>query len=159
VLWFIFFQTFKNVNGWGWEDTALLVSITTLSFGFVFVFAKGATDLAKTVRQGELDYYLAFPVDTLWHVSVSRTRIDAIGDLLFGVLMFFLFTPVTIETTVLFFSVSALAACVMFSFIVVTQSLAFFFANIEDAARDQAEAERGDREALGTECACLQHRR
>ena len=136
VLWYIFFQSFKNVNGWGWTDTALLTAITTFTFGIVFVFAKGATDLARTIRQGELDYYLAFPVDLLWHLSVAKTRIDAIGDLVFGLVMFFAFTPVTIGTTVLFFGTSVLAACVMFSFIVVTQSLAFYVANIEDAARD-----------------------
>ena len=136
VLWYIFFQSFPTVNGWAWQDTAILMATSTLSFAFVFIFFKGAGDIAVIVRQGELDYYLAFPADVLWHVCASRSRIDAIGDLLFAVAIFFLFTPITIVTTAAFFIASLAAAAVMFGFIVIVQSLAFYTANIEDASRD-----------------------
>jgi ABC-2 type transport system permease protein len=136
VLWYIFFQSFPTVNGWAWQDTAILTATTTMSFGLAFVFARGGTDLAVTVRQGELDYYLAFPADVLWHVSVSKTRIDAFGDLLFGIVMFALFTKVTLASAFAFCFAAICGACVMWSFCVITQSLAFFTANIEDAARD-----------------------
>src|SRR5205807_695620 len=125
---------FHNVNGWAWQDTAILISTTTLSFGIVFVFAKGASELAVTVRQGELDYYLAFPADVLWHLSVSKTRIDAMGDLVYGLTLFFMFAPLTFTTITAFLVGSFLAGVVMYSFIVATGSLAFFFANIEEAS-------------------------
>ena len=136
VLWYIYFTRFPSVNGWSWHDTALLIAITTLNFSFVFIFCRGAFDLSRTIRHGELDYYLAFPKDVLWHVSFSRTEIDAIGDLIFGIGMFVLFTPVTLERTLLFLAVSSLSAVVMYSFIVLTQTLAFFVSNFEEAARD-----------------------
>ncbi|MDP4197996.1 MAG: ABC-2 family transporter protein [Bacteroidota bacterium] len=136
VLWYIFFQSFPTVNGWAWLDTAMLIATTTLSFSLVFIFAKGAMDLAVTVRLGELDYYLAFPADVLWHLSVSRTRIDAIGDMIFGITIFLVFGHVTLVSFVALIVASAGAACVMYGFIVITQSLAFYTPNIEDAARD-----------------------
>ena len=136
VLWYIFFQSFPNVNGWAWQDTAILVSVTTMSFALCFIFGRGATDLAVTVRQGELDYYLAFPADVLWHVSVSKTRIDAFGDLLFGIIMFALFADVTLVSALSFVVAALCGASVMLSFCVITQTLAFFTQNIEDAARD-----------------------
>ncbi len=136
MLWYIFFQSFPGVNGWGWQDTAILMATSTLSFSFVFIFFKGAGDIAVIVRQGELDYYLAFPADVLWHVSASRSRIDAIGDALFAFGIFFLFTPVTFVTFAVFLIASLAAAGVMYGFTVVTQSLAFYTPNIEDASRD-----------------------
>lgn len=136
VLWYIFFQSFPTVNGWAWQDTAILTATTTLSFAFCFVFARGGTDLAVTVRQGELDYYLAFPADVLWHVSVSKTRIDAFGDFAFGILMFALFGNVTLVSSLSFLVAAICGGLVMWSFCVITQTLAFFTQNIEDASRD-----------------------
>jgi ABC-2 type transport system permease protein len=139
-LWIIFFQKFPSIHGWGFQDTAMLFAITTVNFAIVMILGRGAFELSKTISRGELDYYLSFPKNVLWHVSVSKTDISAIGDLLFGIAIFFFSGDISLEKTGLFIVVSALTALIFFNFIVITQSITFFVGNFEEAAEQMFHA-------------------
>lgn len=135
LLWVIFFQKFPEVNGWEVGDTFMLFAITTTSFGFFMIFTGGAMEMARIVNRGELDYFLTFPTNTLWHAIVSRTSIPAIGDLFFGLALFFIFTNYqSWQGVVLFLVISVLSALIFVNFIVITQSIGFFVGNFEGAA-------------------------
>lgn len=136
VLWVIFFQRFNTIRGWGFAETGLLIAVSTLSFGLTFTIAGGSFDLAKMIRQGELDHYMSLPKNVLWHLVVSRTRMDAIGDILYSVAIFFIATGGGLLQFLLFVLVTVLASCIMFSFVVITQSIAFYVSSFEEAAKD-----------------------
>ena len=134
LLWVIFFLKFPSVNGWTFQDSALLFAISTVSFSFVMISARGAHYLARNIAKGELDYFLSFPKNVLWHVSISKTEISAIGDLIFGFIIFFFSGSISFEKFGLFLLVSVFAAIIFFGFTIITQSLSFYFGNFEEAA-------------------------
>jgi ABC-2 type transport system permease protein len=136
TMWYIFFTRFPSINGWGFRDTIMIWSITTTSFGILMTTSRGAFEIARGIAQGELDYYLAFPRDVLWHMSVSKSEIAAIGDLIFGIVLFFASGDITIERFVIFVAMSALSAMICWAFIVTTQSIGFFVRNFEEGAQD-----------------------
>lgn len=90
LLWFwsLFFQRFGGEltarGGWGAQDLYALYGVTAVAFGLAHLFAGSAVELAGLVADGELDYFLSHPVPTLFHALVIRTRVSAIGDVVFG---------------------------------------------------------------------------
>jgi len=133
-VWVIFFQRFPAINGWGLSDMMVLFAVGTVNFALVMIFARGAMDLAKTITRGELDHFFAFPQNILWHATATKTDISAIGDLLFGIGIFFFSDHITIEKIALFGLLSVVSAIVFYSFMVVAQSIAFYVGNFEEAA-------------------------
>jgi ABC-2 type transport system permease protein len=91
VFWLVFFDRFKQVQGWGMSDMVLLFAIITTGYGLGLALFGNALTLANLIAQGRLDYYLALPRDVLVHVLASRSSLSAWGDLIFG-LMAYLFT-------------------------------------------------------------------
>lgn len=140
VVWLIFFQKFPSINGWQFQDTAMLFALTTINYAIVMIFTRGAFDLSKTIARGELDYYLSFPINVLWHASVSKTDISAIGDLFFGLIIFFFSGGISFEKIVLFLVLVVISALIFFNFIIITQSIAFYVGNFEEAAEQMFHA-------------------
>lgn len=134
LVWVIFFKRFNNVNGWTFQDTTLMFAISTMVYAIVMIFSRGAYELSRTINLGELDYYLVLPKNIMWNASVSKTSISAIGDLIFSLLIFLFSGEISINKIVLFLSVSVLASIILYSFIIITQSISFFVTNFEDAA-------------------------
>lgn len=134
LVWYIYFLKFPQVNGWGFQDTALLFSITTINFALVMIVARGAYNLSRYITNGELDYFLSLPQNTLWHLSISKSDISAIGDLLFGLIIFFFSGIVSLQSFATILAVCFFSAIAMYGFIIITQSLAFYFGNFEDGA-------------------------
>ncbi len=133
-LWFLFFKKFPDVNGWRFEDSALLLGFSCVAAGIMIAFFWGAFDLSRTIYRGELDYYLGFPKNVLWHVSISKGRMSGVGDILSGLVMCLFVLDFTFTNVILFIYVTALSALGLYSFTIIAHSLAFFFGNFEGAA-------------------------
>jgi ABC-2 type transport system permease protein len=107
------------------------------------IFGAGAREIAHTVSQGDLDYYLALPKNVLWHVIVSKTDISSIGDGLFGLFVFAISGYATGVHILLFLGLAVLTALIMLNFMVITQSLTFYLGNFEEAADEMFNAMLG----------------
>ena len=134
LVWVIFFKQFPEIRGRTFSDTVMLYAITTINFGLVMALFRGSFELARTISRGELDYFLALPKNVLWHVSVSKSEISAIGDTIFGILIFFVSGDITPQKIFLFIFYIIISSVILYSFTVITQSLAFWFGNFEEAA-------------------------
>lgn len=134
ALWYIFFQKFHDIKGWTFLDNATLFSMAAVLFSVVFISARGVMDLAKNINRGELDYFLTFPKNSLWYLSVSKTEISAIGDLISGMIVYIFFIHPTPGQFLYFLGVSLLAGLILLNFIIIVQSIGFFVGNFEDGA-------------------------
>jgi len=128
MLWFwhLFFDHFGHVKDWELQDVYLLYAMSAIAFGLSNVFAGSAMDLAGSISDGELDYFIGLPPPTLLHSLVTKLSVSAIGDLIFGVLLLcFVFRgdPVQIGFALL---VAVPAAVVFTSVVILVSSLAFF---------------------------------
>jgi len=136
LIWLIYFARFPSLNGWSFHEMALLLAINSISYGLVWIFAYGAVGLSKSVTKGEIDRFLSMPQNTLWQISVSKTEMSAIGDLFFGLIMLFISNYTSWQNILIFLLVIIFSSIVLYSFIISTQSLAFFLGDFEGTSRE-----------------------
>jgi ABC-2 type transport system permease protein len=128
LLWFwqIFFERFSQVHGWNLQDTFLIYALSTVVFGIANVLAGSAMDLAGLISDGELEYFMGLPVPTLLHALVTKVRVSALGDLLFGLVLLGLLYRADPFRLALSVVICIPAAIVFTSVIVFVSSLSFF---------------------------------
>jgi ABC-2 type transport system permease protein len=140
IFWVLYFARFPSVGGWDARDIALLWAVAATSIGLSAALLGNCTRLATIIVQGQLDYYLGLPKDTLLHVLVSRSGLAGWGDVLFGLLAYVLFgrlDPASIALYILLVSASLL---IYVSFSVIVGSLAFWIGSAEAAAYQAQQA-------------------
>lgn len=129
--WGVYFNRFPLVNGWQMQDVMMMWAVSAAGFGFSAVLFGNAYSLANIVATGQLDTYLAQPKPVLLHVLVSRMSVSAIGDILFGLILFALFGDLSWLGIVKFAVALCLSTMIFTYFTVLTQSLAFYIGNAE----------------------------
>ncbi len=135
LIWVIFFDRFTTLNGWQFHDMMLLLSVFMLSFGIFGIFTGGLIELAKYIVRGDLDYFLTFPKNVLWHTAVNRLEIPALGDATLAILVFvFLTGPLSLEKVAIYLLVSILSSLILINFTITTQSISFYLGNFEESA-------------------------
>jgi ABC-2 type transport system permease protein len=126
VFWVLFFDRFKQVGNWSMNDMFLLFGIVTTGFGLAFALFGNGPRLASLIEQGQMDYYLSLPRNALLHALASRSSLSAVGDIVFGILMFCLaghFTGVSILAWI----VCTLMVCaIMVAYVSLVGSMAFW---------------------------------
>lgn len=129
LFWVFLFQNFTDLSGYGQNDMILLFGLAATSFGLMAVFIGNWRRLIEIIINGELDYYLALPKDELVHALISRTSFSGVGDILFGIAIFFIFGHVTLLNTGLYMLFSLTGMIIWLSLMIIVQSISFFFGN------------------------------
>jgi len=130
--WTLLFDKFPTLHGWTLQGVVLLYGVVALGFGLAVVVCGNATQLAKIVASGDLDYYLALPADPLVHVLVSRMNLSGWGDMLFGVLVYLVALPERWANLPLFLLLGVLSGLILVAFNVIMGSLAFWLGQAQD---------------------------
>lgn len=135
VFWWVFFNRFSTVAGWGMKELLTLFSVACFAFGLANILAGNASKISAVIAAGGLDSYLTLPRDPLIHLSMSRTSASAVGDLVFGILLLTLFCEPGPWGFAAFFLIGTAGALVYASFAVIAHSLSFFFGPAEGFGR------------------------
>src|ERR1700694_1241874 len=134
IFWGMYFARFPSVGGWGVQDVALLWAVAATSIGLSAALLGNCTRIATIIVQGQLDYYLGLPKDTLLHVLVSRSGMAGWGDVGFGLLAYVIFGRLDVPTIGLY-AVLVLASMLIFvAFGVLAGSLGFWIGSAEATA-------------------------
>lgn len=134
VFWVLFFARFPSVGGWMMADVALVWAVAATSIGLAAALFGNCNRIATIVVQGQLDYYLGLPRDTLLHVLVSRSGLAGWGDVCFGLLAYALFGRLDLASVGLYLALVAISLVVYVSFMVLAGSLAFWMGSAEAAS-------------------------
>ncbi|RJP54908.1 MAG: hypothetical protein C4557_02305 [Anaerolineaceae bacterium] len=127
AIWIIFFERFKDVRGWGVNDMYVTFGILASAFGIVSLFFGNAFMLSDVINKGRLDYYLSMPKPVLLHTVSSRMISSGMGDFAYGFVSYALSGYFTWDGLARFLLAMLLAATVFAAFLILTQSLAFWF--------------------------------
>jgi ABC-2 type transport system permease protein len=138
--WYVFFAKFKIIKGWEFGDVLMLWAVLTVSYGIATGIFGNALRLSHVIAEGGLDFFLGLPRDVLLSVLVARVNTSALGDLLFGLILFVLSGKATFGSGILFLFVSVMAASVMVSWFVIVNSLAFFIGSAENLSMQMLNA-------------------
>jgi len=127
AIWIIFFERFKEVRGWGIDDMYITFGVLASAFGLVALLFGNAFTLSDIINQGRLDYYLSLPRPVLLHAVSSRMISSGMGDFTYGFISYALSGQYTWDGFLRFVLATLLAATVFAAFLILIQSLAFWF--------------------------------
>ena len=127
AIWIIFFNRFKDVRGWGVNDMYITFGVLASAVGLVNLLFGNASMLSDIIAKGRLDYYLSMPRPVLLHTIASRMAAHGIGDFTYGFVSYALSGQSTWDGFLRFILATILAATVFTSFLIIVQSLAFWF--------------------------------
>ena len=133
LFWVLFFNRVGTLKGWDRDRVLLLWAILTTSAGLVLGLLSNARRVGRLAAEGELDAALALPVPPLAHLLVRRVDTTNLGDLVFGLCLFFVACHPTPGRLAVYLFGVATAATLFTGFLIAIGSLAFF-AERNDAA-------------------------
>ncbi len=132
IFWFIFFNKFPVINNWGFVDLMFMMIVITTSWGIVGIFFGNFRYIAEVIREGQLDFYLTLPKEELTHILVSKSKFDAFGDVLFGIILAIIFIPLAkIPLLILLLFISCI---IILSFAIILGSLSFYMGSAVEAS-------------------------
>ncbi len=130
--WVLVFSAFPTVNGYQFEDILIVFAVAAAAIGLVrFVFGH-ADNFWPAISEGRLDYFLAHPIDELFHVVISRSDFTALGDIIFGFGALIIVIPTEMHKA---FVCVILAAVIYFGLAVMLCTTAFFVDRRMDLTR------------------------
>jgi len=134
VFWILYFTRFPVVQGWGKNDIITLWGVCALGYGLGHGIFGNALSLATIIQSGNLDFYLVYPKNVLLHVICSRINSTAMGDIVFGPLVYLILVKPSLASTCVFLISGVLVGGVFVGFSILAGSLAFFIGNSEGVA-------------------------
>src|SRR5205823_3711047 len=108
--------------------------LMTFSIGAGMGLFNGVRRMSRTIVSGGLDPWLAQPAPVLLRVLFARVEPALMGDLVFGPVLFALTGHRDVGEWLRFLLAATLAAVMVTSFIVATESLAFWMRSGEEVA-------------------------
>ncbi len=127
AFWLLYFARFPNVAGWGPADVGQVWAIAAVSIGLSATLFGNCTRLATIIVQGQLDYYLGLPKNTLVHLLVSRSGMAGWGDVAFGLLAFIVFGRLDVPSIALYVVLVVISMFIYVAFNVLAGCLATAF--------------------------------
>jgi ABC-2 type transport system permease protein len=130
AIWIVFFERFKDVNGWQINDMWVTFGVLASAFGLVSLLFGNAFNLGDIIMKGRLDYYLSMPRPVLLHTVASRMIGSGMGDFTYGFISYALSGYFSWDGLARYVLATVLAATVFVSFLILVQSLSFWLGMI-----------------------------
>lgn len=125
VQWLVLFNIKDNIGGYAFKEVLLLWGLAAGSYGIAHIFFDGAFDMSKLIINGKLDTFLVQPKNVLISVITSKSSVSAIGDLIYGYIVFFIY-GFNIPRFILFTLFIILGGIVLAEISVIMSSLCFW---------------------------------
>ncbi len=126
IQWLILFSLKDNVGGYSFKQVMLLWGIASATYGFAHFFFKKAFSLSDTINNGKLDVYLVQPKNVLLSAICTDVDVSAIGDMLYGYIMLFVY-GFNISSFLLFTLFVICGGLIITCVSVILNSLSFWF--------------------------------
>ena len=137
IQWVILFSLKDNVGNYTLKQVLLLWGFAATTFVFSHFFFKRAYSLSEIINTGKLDSFLVQPKNVLLSVITASVEPSALGDMLYGFIMLFIF-GINLPRLLLFILFTITGGLLITSVAVILGSLSFWF------QRSDAIAERGN---------------
>lgn len=142
ILWVGLSNQTGVINGWTSIDIVGMLGYSALAFGIVFFLGSAMRTIPRYALDGTFDQFLLAPKSLLIRTITSKFDTSAIGDIVFGVLclLYYLFANqlslLQIALVVFFIIITSI---IYFSFTLIVNSLAFFFADGQPVSQSLSE--------------------
>ena len=126
IEWIIFFSIKDNIGGYAFKDVVLLWALASGTYAFCFIFFGAVQELPNLIKEGKIDSFLVQPKNVLISILTSQTKVSAIGDLLYGYILLFIY-GFSIKLFLLFTLFIIIGGIIITSIATIFGSLAFYF--------------------------------
>lgn len=126
IEWIILYSLKENVGGYSFNQVLLLWGIASSTYGVSHFFFKKAFDLSDTINNGKLDSFIVQPKNILLSCIISDVETSALGDLLYGYIILFIY-GFTIPRFLLYTFFIIIGGIILASIAVILGSLSFWF--------------------------------
>jgi len=133
VEWIIFYSLKDNIGGYALKDVILLWGLASGTYAICFIFFGGVLDLPKLIMEGKIDSYLVQPKNILISILSSRTKVSAIGDLIYGYILLFIY-GFSIKNLILYTLFLLIGGIIITSMGAIFGSLAFYITKADTLA-------------------------
>ena len=133
IQWIILYAIKDGIGGYSFKQVLLLWGLAAGTFGFSHFFFRDSYGLSSSINEGRLDNYLVQPKNVLLSLVTSSVEVSAIGDILYGYIMLFIY-GFSIKTFLLFTLFIVTGGFVLTSIAVIWGSLAFWFGKVDMVA-------------------------
>lgn len=125
VQWIVLYGIKDNIGGYGLNDVILLWALASGTYSVCFIFFAGCQSLPNLIMNGKMDSFIVQPKNILLSAITSKTKISAIGDLIYAYILFFIY-GFTIKGFILFTIFIILGGLIVTAVGVICGSLAFY---------------------------------
>lgn len=126
IQWLVLYSLKDNIGGYSFKQVLLLWGMASGTFGVSRFFFKNAFNLSDTINNGKLDAYLVQPKNVLLSAITSSSDISALGDLIFGYIMLFVY-GFTIPRFLLYTLFIICGGFILTAVSIILSSLSFWF--------------------------------
>ena len=133
IQWIIIYSIKDSVGGYTFKQVLLLWGMAALTYGISRFFFKDAFGLSSIINSGRLDNYLVQPKNVLIQTITGSVSVSALGDILYGYIMLFIF-GINLKNFILLTICGILGALLIVSVSVIFSSLAFWFGKTDTVA-------------------------
>ncbi len=125
IQWVVLFSLKDTLGGYTLKEVVLLWGVAASTYGVSRFFFKNAFKLSDTITNGKLDAFLVLPKDVLLSVITTDITVSALGDILYGYIMLFVY-GVTLKNFIVFTILSICGGLLLTSISIIFSSLSFF---------------------------------
>ena len=128
IQWIVLFSLKPEFGGYSLKQVLLLWGMAAGCYGVSRFFFKKAFSLSYTICSGKLDSYIVQPKNILLSAITSDVEVSALGDMLFAIIMFFIYGfSLSGLIMIVFFSITG--GIILTSISVILNSLSFWISN------------------------------
>ena len=120
----------SNIGGYSLKEVLLLWALAASTYGVAHLFFENAFNLSDIINNGKLDSYIVQPKNILLSSITSEIKISAIGDILYGYIILFIY-GITIKNFLLFTLFTITGGLLFVSIIIIINSLSFWINNAD----------------------------
>ena len=126
IQWLVLFNIKDSVGGFTFKQVLLLWGIASGTYGISHLFFEEAFNLSKLIINGKLDSFMVQPKNVLISVITSRSKISALGDLIYGYIVL-LFYGITLKNFIIYTFAIICGGLIVTEISVIYNSLCFWF--------------------------------
>jgi ABC-2 type transport system permease protein len=134
-MWWIFFQQFHDVGGWGINDMAASMAILSGAYGLANICFGGVKNLGIVILSGDLDPFMTQPKNLLIHLIGSKSHSKGWGHIMTAVILISLTEFASGIKLLLTLLLILTGTLILTSFGIIVHSLTFWFGQIESISQ------------------------
>lgn len=124
IEWIVFFSIKDNIGGYVLKDVILLWALASGTYAICYIFFGAVQELPNLIMNGKIDSFLVQPKNVLISILTSKTKVSAIGDLLYAYILLFIY-GISIKNFLLFTLFIITGGLIVTAIAVIFGSLAF----------------------------------